>query len=446
MYAKFSIVLFMASLGYAASSFAAPGDLDPTFGTGGKFFASIAGATSSAPQSIATDAAGNVYVGATTMNASPDFSAVKILPSGVLDTTFGDGGKVVVDVGASSYDSFGAIAVDVNGNVFLAGSSNANGGTAQFTVVKLTRTGAIDTTFGVNGRAFVPNPTSTANDSCCGITLGSGGEIFLTGASYPSGYQNLKIAKLTSTGQLDANFGTMGYTVTVFGHSTSANALIVASDGSLFVEGSIVTIVDSSAYFHMALMHFDSFGQVDTGFGQVGALQIDIGAETIGSALGSDAAGNFYVVGESASANFTMQQFAVAKIDKNGNYVSDFGTAGKASFAVTGGFAIPKSAQVDKDGNLYLTGLATISNNAYTEVMHVDGVAGTLIPTFGTNGQAQVDFLNGDYGGAAGALDPNGKLYVTALMGDPTSSTISEFVAARLVTAPTNEIFSAGFD
>ena len=102
--------------------------------------------------------------------------------------------------------------------------------------------------------------------------------------------------------------------------------------------------------------------------------------------------------------------------------------------------------QIDKDGNLYVTGSAVISNNAYTEVMHVDGIAGTLISTFGTNGQSATDFLNGDYGGVGGALDPNGRLYITASMQDPTSSTISEFAAARLVTAPTNEIFSGDFE
>jgi uncharacterized delta-60 repeat protein len=430
----------------SGAAHAAPGDLDTTFGTGGKFFTSVAGTTSSVPKAITTDANGNVYVGAETTGASDDFSVIKILPSGTLDTTFGTGGKVVVDLGAMSHDVLDGIAVDASGNVFMAGASDANGSPAQFAVVKLTHSGAVDSTFGVAGRAYVPNAATTANESCCGITLGSGGVIYLTGASYPSGTQNLKVAKLTSAGVLDTNFGTMGVVVTVFGHSTSGNATIIDSDGSLFVEGSVVTIVDSSATFNMALMHFDSSGNVITGFGQNGALLIDIGAATLGGAMARDADGNFFLVGEAASANFSSQQLGVAKIDKTGNFVAAFGTSGKASFAVTGGAAVASSVQIDKDGNLYVTGSATISNNAYTEVMNVDGVAGTLIPTFGTSGQARIDFLNGDYAGIGSALDTNGRLYITASMGDPTSSTISEFAAARLVTAPTNEIFSGDFE
>ena len=239
---------------------------------------------------------------------------------------------MVVDLGAMSSDVLDGIAVDASGNVFLAGASNANGSPAQFAVVKLTHTGAVDQTFGVSGRAYAPNATATANDSCCGITLGSGGAIFLTGSSYPSGTQNLKVAKLTSAGVLDSNFGTMGVAVMVFGHSTSGNATIIDSDGSLFVEGSIVTIVSTTATFHMALIHLDAFGQPVTTFGQNGALQIDIGAETLGGAMARDADGNFYLVGEAASANFSSQQFGVAKIDKDGNFVTDFGTGGKASF------------------------------------------------------------------------------------------------------------------
>lgn len=446
MRGKFKVLLFAASVAHAVSSFAAPGDLDPTFGTGGKFFTSIAGAASSAPKAITTDTNGNIYVGAETVGASDDFSVIKLLPNGTLDTTFGSNGNVVVDLGAMSHDVLDSIAVDASGNVFMAGASNANGGTAQFAVVKLTHTGAIDTSFGVSGRAYVPNPVTTANDSCCGITLDSVDNIYLTGSTYPSGYQNLKIAKLTSAGVLDSNFGTMGFTVTQFGHSTSGDATIVDSDGSLFVVGGVVTIADSSATYHMALMRFDASGQVVTTFGQMGALLIDLGAETIGGAMARDAAGNFYVAGEATDASFTSQQFAVAKIDKNGNFVSGFGAGGKASFPVTGGIAIGESVQLDKDGNVYIGGLAVISNNAYTEVMQVDGTAGTLIPTFGTNGQTTIDLMNGDYGGVGAALDPNGRLYITARMGDPTSSTISEFAAARLVTAPTNEIFSGSFE
>ena len=430
----------------SGAAHAAPGDLDTTFGTSGKFFTTVAGTTSSVPKAITTDATGNVYIGAETTSASDDFSVIKILPNGTLDTTFGTAGKVVVDLGAMSHDVLDGIAVDADGNVFMAGASDANGSPAQFAVVKLTHTGAVDQTFGVGGRAYVPNATTTANESCCGITLGSGGVIYLTGASYPSGTQNLKVAKLTSAGVLDTNFGTMGVALEVFGHSTTGSTTIIDSDGSLFVEGSIVTIVSTTATFHMALMHFDSSGNVITGFGQNGALLIDIGAATIGGAMARDADGNFYLVGEVASANFSSQQFGVAKIDKNGDFVTGFGTGGKASIPVTGGAAVANSVQIDKDGNLYVAGSAVISNNAYTEVKHVDGAEGTLISTFGTNGQSTIDFLNGDYGGVGSALDPNGRLYITASMEDPTSSTISEFAAARLVTAPTNEIFSGDFE
>jgi uncharacterized delta-60 repeat protein len=446
MRGKFTVLSFTASFAFANSLHAAPGDLDATFGTAGKFFTSIGGTTSSEPRTIATDVSGNIYVGAETLGASDDFSVIKLLPNGTLDTNFGSGGKVVVDLGAMSDDVLGGIAVDSSGNVFLAGASNANGGTAQFAVVKLTRAGAIDIGFGVNGRAYVPNPVTTANDSCCGITLDSDGDIYLIGASYPSGYQNLKVAKLLSTGVLDANFGMMGYTVANFGHSSTGNAAVIDSDSSVFVEGSVVTIDGGSASYHMALMHLDASGNVVTSFGTNGALLIDIGAVNLGAAIARDASGNFYLAGEVASANFLSQSFGVAKIDKNGGFVTDFGTGGKASFAIPAGNANANSVHVDKDGNLYVEGLATISNNAYTEVMHVDGAAGTLIPTFGTNGQATIDLLNGDYGGVGSALDPNGRLYVTALMGDPTSSTPNEFAAARLVTAPTNEIFSGSFE
>jgi uncharacterized delta-60 repeat protein len=215
--------LFAVMLFGAATAFAAPGDLDTTFGTGGKVILDLNNGSDDLSRSIALDASGNFYLGGSSAKTSTDFAVARFLSNGHLDTTFGTGGKTIVDVGTNTTELGGTMALDASGNVYLSGTTAASG-PSQFAVVRLNHTGAIDNGFGANGRALVASNTAN-NESCCGIAVSAAGSVFLTGATVISGQQTLKVAKLTSAGQPDGTFGSGGIALALFRNSTNSVAV-----------------------------------------------------------------------------------------------------------------------------------------------------------------------------------------------------------------------------
>src|SRR5215204_462888 len=80
------VVIVMVALGYSTKAYAAPGDLDPSFGTDGK---------------LTTD-----------FGANTDYAIARYNPNGTLDSTFGTGGKVLTPIGAGSVADYGqAVAI-----------------------------------------------------------------------------------------------------------------------------------------------------------------------------------------------------------------------------------------------------------------------------------------------------------------------------------------------
>ena len=75
---------------------------------------------------------------------------VAVAASAALDPTFGTGGKVTTDFGASEHLS--AVAGDGNGSVVAAGTTIAPDGTADVAVARYRSDGTLDATFGGDGR------------------------------------------------------------------------------------------------------------------------------------------------------------------------------------------------------------------------------------------------------------------------------------------------------
>jgi uncharacterized delta-60 repeat protein len=143
---------------FALARYRPDGQLDPTFGSGGKVVTDFGtpahksgrGAEPRGAAALAIQGDDKIVVAGGT---GSDFALARYRPDGQLDPTFGSGGKVVTDVGArpGSYERSGAnaIAIQPDGKILAAGT-----GPHDFALVRYTRDGRLDRSFGGGGEVF----------------------------------------------------------------------------------------------------------------------------------------------------------------------------------------------------------------------------------------------------------------------------------------------------
>ncbi|HYH64892.1 MAG TPA: delta-60 repeat domain-containing protein, partial [Urbifossiella sp.] len=130
------------------------GDLDAAFGTGGVVTTSYSPLFTSGRGAALQPDGKVVVVGYANGPNIFESALTRYNADGSLDGTFGSGGKIVANLGGS--DGLTAVAVQPDGKIVVAGSSN-NGGNASynFTVARYTSAGVLDTTFGTAATGIV---------------------------------------------------------------------------------------------------------------------------------------------------------------------------------------------------------------------------------------------------------------------------------------------------
>jgi uncharacterized delta-60 repeat protein len=120
---------------FSLVGYTANGTLDSTFGNGGSVTTDFSGATDDIAYAMMMQSDGKLVVaGRTGDYPQNDFAVARYSSDGQLDQTFGVGGKVVSDF--SSIDQAYGVAIDSNGKILLAGVAFANGANFDFTVAR----------------------------------------------------------------------------------------------------------------------------------------------------------------------------------------------------------------------------------------------------------------------------------------------------------------------
>lgn len=173
------------------AKFSASGQLDSNFNGGAPLL--LGGIVEASDQddraySVTVDKNGKILVTGYGMGASAgstfDLVVLRLNPNGSLDTSFGDGGKVVIDrVGggtASGSDVGYSIALDALGRILVAGVTYVQDHTSKdLFVLRLKPNGARDATFGNNG-VFVWDG-GHGDDAAYEVLPDSQGRVLLTG-------------------------------------------------------------------------------------------------------------------------------------------------------------------------------------------------------------------------------------------------------------------------
>ena len=198
------------------------GSLDESFGTGGKVITDITPMNDYA-NAVVIDGSNNIVVAG---YANGDFAVVRYTPDGVPDTTFDADGIAKTDIrGQAGDDEATSIAIDASNKIVVAGKSYDMSGVDynDFAVVRYTSSGALDTSFGTGGKVTT-DINSHQHDFGRSIAIQSDGKILVAGYTKKTGGYSIAVVRYTSSGALDTSFGTDGKKIYSFETSDEAHA------------------------------------------------------------------------------------------------------------------------------------------------------------------------------------------------------------------------------
>src|SRR6202012_5070871 len=117
---------------------------------------------------------------------------------------------------------------DSSGKILVAGSDSGD-----FSVVRFTSSGALDTSFNSTGEVTV---NLGGTDAAYAVSAGPAGTIVAAGVSVQSGNNDDAGIRLTSSGSLDTSFDSTGKIVGSSGSGT-IRAILVQTNGEVLAGG-----------------------------------------------------------------------------------------------------------------------------------------------------------------------------------------------------------------
>ncbi len=296
------------------------GTIDQTFSGNGKVIPSINGNFSSDVK-IQTD--GRILVAGSSLQAltSYDIILLRYNVDGLIDNSFGNNGKVLIDLEGIE-DESPKIAIQTDGKIVIAWQSGANDN-AKFALTRLNPNGAFDTTFGKGGKTgvVIGNNSQTHGITAIGLVNGNGKIIVAGAALGNSGTTDFITIKFDKFGKL------LDYTFADFGNTNDvATCLAIQPDKKILVGGLINgTPLVGQDYYKIGLVRYNISGSIDSSFGQNGKV-----ITVIDSTFADDACfalllqqdGKFIVGGRSSL------KFALARYRNNGKIDKSFGKGG----------------------------------------------------------------------------------------------------------------------
>ena len=238
-----------------------------------------------------------------------------LLSAGDLDTSFGDGGRIIANLGNTPLSSVvNAVVVQPNGQVIVAGQVTTPVGfqnSQGFALARYDADGTPDLGFGVSGQVDQIAFTTTTvyyKDQAYGLALQPDGKIIAVGDTNSGDGNAFAVLRLTPQGDPDPTFGNgQGEVVTNIGTTSEddeAFCVAVQGDGKIVVAGeSYDTSNASSPHDDFALVRYNADGTLDTTFGNGGIATTSFGTNNASvHALTITGGGQIVAVGRAGRA------------------------------------------------------------------------------------------------------------------------------------------------
>ena len=179
------------------------GSVDTTYGVLGSARVSLGDDNAAFAAAIQKDGK-VVLAGWTRLLGRQVFAAVRLRTTGVLDTSFGSAGAVTVAAGTGDAGAT-AVAVQADDLVLAAGSAANGAAGVDLAAVRWSAGGVPDASFGAGGVALLD--VAGTDDGVGALAVQADGRIVLAGSTAVSGRRAALVSGLRSNGSLDPGFG-----------------------------------------------------------------------------------------------------------------------------------------------------------------------------------------------------------------------------------------------
>ena len=404
---KFFTIIFILTLGI--NIFAAPGDLDPTFGmVGFKIAQNIDGLDRS--HEIIRQPDGKILlVGNRNEESGSAITLMRFNADGSLDTTFDGDGIVLGENGQAN-----AAVLQTDGKIVVTGKTANLQGTF-FTVLRFNADGSPDASFANNGK-FIDNSLITGK----AVAIQTDGKIVVAGTEITVGSNDFAVVRLNSNGTFDTTFDGDSKVRTAVGDpqinsgDDVVTSLALQTDGKILVGGYSLFAATARDF---SIVRYNPNGSLDSSFDGDGILHTpfaDAAQDESLESLAIDADGKIVAVGY-AVTNSGEESFALARYNADGSPDVSFDGDGKKVFK--------------------------IRPNTFERLTDVEILADGKILAVGSSGYSTVDFAVLRFK-ADGSLDTSFGLggYVFTR----TSEQFDSFLESAAI-APNGDIFGGGY-
>lgn len=385
----------------------APGDLDPSFGAGGKVATRFAGPGEIARAVVVQPDGKIVVAGRAGVGHQRDLALVRYNTDGTLDSTFGVRGKVRTDLGGS--DRVAALVVQPDGRIVTAGTALPG---ADFALARYEANGDLDASFGTGG--IVRTDFAGGFDTANALAIQPDGKLVVAGYAVAEDHVGFALVRYNSDGTLDTAFGSGGKVFSSFSRWPSeVEGVALLPEGKILAAGFSSTASTFGGAF--ALARYNSNGALDPSFGNGGKVTTDFASDnTFAYALAMQADGKAVVAGRTGVGSDT--DFALARYNDDGTLDETFGKNGRVTTDLARHRDIAFAAVAQIDGRVVVAGRSGAGATPDFALVRYTA-SGSLDASFGSDGKVTTDFDGQLDVGYACALQPDGRIVVVGRTG-----------------------------
>ncbi len=296
-------------------------------------------------------------------------------------TSWGTSGILTTDIYSNSVDTSTDMLMLSDDSFIVAGHAYASS-VRYVTMAKYTSSGTLDASFGSSGIA-----KTAANPNAYVVSIGTtpSGKILAAGSFVRPSRDYCSVYRYTSAGVLDTTFSIDGGTDTTFSSSSDCNPIGVTalSDESIVVGTRIY-----STYLSGGLVKFKNDSTLDTTFNSSGRIQYQIPSGSIDfmKAMIQQIDGKIIAVGAlSSGANATA--FGIARYSSSGTLDLTFNSTGIVTTEIHSQYLDEaRAVDIDSSGNIVVAGVTDSDSSRSNIVLVRYSSSGSLDLSFGTNG------------------------------------------------------------